>query len=772
VFAGLGRFAYRRRRLILAVWLIAFAAGLAGTVTLARHLKGGGFSSPDTPAQQALALMQRRLKLGLAAVTVVFTSPTLDARGVDFQRREAQALAGITPRAFPGLERVQTFAGSGDRLLVSRQGHASLALLVFAVTIDKVQHQIPRLRASLRPVGLTAYVTGDPAVYEDIERVSASDLRQAETYTLPIALLVLLLAFGTLVAAALPVAGGGMAVTVTLGVLSLLARVTSLSIFVMNVATLLGLAVGIDYALFMVGRFREELARGLTVAEAVETTVAHAGRSIFYSGLAVMVGLLGLMTFKYMALRSIGIGGALVVLFSVTAALTLLPALLALLGPRVNSLRVFWRPGHEGRFWRRWSRWVMRRPVGILLGTSAVVLLFAWPVLHIQVDVPSAVTLPERSESRQGYDVIQRQFDLSALDPIDVLLTWRQGASGGGDPYGAANLAALYDYSRRLRALPGVATVTSIADPTPLPNAGSLVNFWLALGRAPAGEPPAAGPGVAPPAALLRSLSVAQRRQAEALAAGTTAPGTVLLRVASRSDPSSPAAQRLAAAIRGLAPPPGTTVHVAGLSAGIHDYVHDLFGRFPWIVAFVLCVTYVVLLFLLRSVILPLKAVIVNTLSLLASFGAVVWVFQYGHLAWLLHFAPAHVVDADLPLLMFCTVFGISMDYEVFLLTRMREEWLATRDNQESVGFGLAASGRIVTSAALIIVVVAGSFAFTSIVITKMIGVGLAVAVALDASVIRVLMVPAAMRLLGDLNWWLPDWLDKMLPALGEDSRA
>jgi RND superfamily putative drug exporter len=241
----------------------------------------------------------------------------------------------------------------------------------------------------------------------------------------------------------------------------------------------------------------------------------------------------------------------------------------------------------------------------------------------------------------------------------------------------------------------------------------------------------------------------------------------VLFKVAPSWPPGSQQAQQVADRIRGLAPPAGMQVHVAGLSAGIHDYVHDLYDRFPWIIGFVVVVTYLVLLMLLRSVLLPLKAVVVNTLSLLASFGAVVWVFQFGHLEWLLHFHGIGTVDADLPVILFCTVFGVSMDYEVFLLSRMREAWQETHDNQAAVSFGLTSTGRIVTSAALIIVVVAGSFAFTSIIITKAIGVGLAVAVALDASIVRILMVPAIMRLLGGLNWWCPRWLDRWLPRLG-----
>ncbi|MBE3032865.1 MAG: MMPL family transporter, partial [Actinobacteria bacterium] len=561
------------------------------------------------------------------------------------------------------------------------------------------------------------------------------------------------------VAAALPVIGGGMAVTVTLGVFWVLAQFLDISVFAMNVATLLGLAVGIDYSLFMVGRFREELSAGRTVAEAVEITVEHAGRSIFFSGLTVVVGLLGLVVVPFMSMRSMGLGGALVVIFSVLAALTLLPALLGMLGPRVDRLRVIGRSGKQGTFWGRWSDWVMHHPVPVLVGTLIVVLLFAWPVLHIEREIPGATALPQRSESRQGYDILQSRFDVSALSPIYVLATW-SGDTGALEP---ANLQRLYGYGKRLQAMPGVARVTSVVNLPGIETPAAAARFWRAVQRpAGSGQRSAAGlPG------LLQGLLGAQQREAALrLRTVTTAPGTALYQVVPKDDPSSAEAQDLAVRIHEQPPPEGMTVRVGGTSMAVYDFVHILYQRFPWIILFVVCVTALVLLLLLRSVFLPVKAVVMNVLSLLAGYGAVVWIFQDGHLEWLFNFKSSGAIDAELPVILFCTVFGVSMDYEVFLLTRMREAWDETGDNLKAVTFGLSRTGRIVTSAALIIVVVGGSFAFTSILVTKAIGVGLAVAVALDASVIRILMVPAFMRLLGRWNWWIPGWLERRLPRI------
>ena len=765
MFAALGRFAYRRRRLIVVLWSLAFAAGLVASLSVASQLKGGGFTNPSSPSQHGQRQMQERLGFGPASLTLVFSSDTLSARGPDFEARVREALTGIEDAGLKGLTAVRTAQSTGDAGFISRDGRATFAVLEFDGTSEQVQAQIPALRRALGPTGLTTYLSGDPAVFAELEQRSAEDLRKAESYTIPVAILVLVLIFGTLVAAALPVIGGGMAVTVTLGLFWLLAQVIDISVFAMNVATLLGLAVGIDYALFMVGRFREELAAGRSVANAVETTVAYAGRSIFFSGITVVVGLLGLMLIPYMSMRSMGLGGALVVLVSVLAALTLLPALLGLLGPKVNALRVIGRRNGDELFWRRWSDWVMRHPVPVLIGTIAVVLVIAWPALRIESEIPGATALPRDSEARQGYDLLQRRFDVAALSPIEVLVTWE----GDQDPFAPANLERLYAYGQELEGLSGVDRVTSIVTLPGMESAASAAAFWRGVEAASSASPPegaalqAGQPGL--PAIIQGMLGAEQVQAAQKLAAATTASGTTLLRVVPEQPPTSEEAQALAVDILEAGGPPGTTTYVAGASLTVHDFVDAISSRFPWIIVFVVGVTGLVLLVMLRSAVLPVKAVIMNMCSLLAGYGAMVWIFQEGHLQSLFQFTATGAIDAELPVVLFCTVFGVSMDYEVFLLSRMREEWDMTHDNIRAVSFGLARTGRIVTSAALIIVVVGLSFAFTSIVVTKAIGVGLAVAVALDATVIRVLMVPAAMRLLGRWNWWLPGWL-RWLPHI------
>ena len=760
MFAALGRFSYRRRHLVVILWSLAFLAGLLGTLSLPSQLKGGGFTRPDSPSQEGQREMQKRLGFGPARLTVVFASDHLDARSPGFRAQIDEALADIDAQRFPGLIAVQTAASTGDPDFISRDGRSTFAVLEFNASTEQVQGQVEGVRRALRPTELTTYLTGDSAVYAELEEKSADDLRTAEGYTLPVAVFVLLLIFGTLVAAALPVVCGAMAVSVTLGIFWLLAQAMDLSVFAMNVATLLGLAIGIDYALFMVGRFREELAAGRPVDDAVARTVQFAGRSIFFSGLTVVIGLLGLISIPFMSMRSMGIGGGLVVLISVLAALTLLPALLGMLGPRVDALRIVGRSGREGMFWRRWSDWVMRRPVPVLLLTVALMVLVAWPATRLTTEVPSATSLPRDSEARQGYEILQSRFDASALSPIETLVTWK----GGSDPLDPENLERLFAYGQRLEALPGVDRVVSVVNVSGMESAADVAAFWKAVDRGPqiGAESPSAGL----PSIIQGLMEAEARKRAVRLREVTTAPGATLFRVVSATPPTARESQILATRILEAGGPPGAELWVAGVSMAVHDFLSVLADRFPWIILFVVCVTALVLLVLLRSVVLPIKAVTMNMLSLLAGYGAMVWVFQEGHLEWLFGFSSTGAIDAELPILLFCTVFGVSMDYEVFLLSRMRESWDETGDNREAVRRGLAKTGRIITSAALIVVVVASSFAFTSILITKAIGVGLAVAVLLDATVIRILMVPAAMRLIGRWNWWLPEWLDRRLPRI------
>ena len=356
MFEALGKFSYRFRWYVIAIWIAIFAISIIATPYLEDVLKGG-FADPNSPAEKAGALIEEKFSQGPTTLAVIFHSDTLTAKSDEFQNLEKQALDRLSEADIAELTGTETYASTGNDLMISDDGQASVAVLYFSADLQTVQSEVDSIRQTLGGTGLQTYVTGEPAVYADLTSHSFSDLRKVEIYGLPVALIALILVFGSLVAAVLPVITGGVAVTVTLGAMYLIGRATSMSIFAMNVATLLGLAVAIDYALFVVWRFREELHRGASVKDAVIVTTARAGRSVFFSGAAVMVGVVGLVFFPSPGLRSLGIGGALVVFFSVVASVTFMPALLAVIGRKVDSIPVIRLHGaHESRRWKWWAR--------------------------------------------------------------------------------------------------------------------------------------------------------------------------------------------------------------------------------------------------------------------------------------------------------------------------------------------------------------------------------------------------------------------------------
>ncbi|HET7678061.1 MAG TPA: MMPL family transporter, partial [Candidatus Limnocylindrales bacterium] len=481
------------------------------------------------------------------------------------------------------------------------------------------------------------------------------------------------------------------------------------------------------------------------VDEAVAVTSGTAGRAIFFSALSVLLGVVGLLLFDFMILRSIGIAGGVVMALGMAAALTLLPAVLSYIGPRIDALtlrRTHTLPDAEGP-WARFARRVMERPWQVLLPTLGLLLLLGWPFLHARVNAPDATILPPDVPSRQAYDLLVREFGEGDFAPL--LLAIRTD----GPVTSVDNVGRLYDWSRRLAADPRVSGVDGIVDIDPRL---TRLQYQLLLGS-PAGIP--------------------DRFTATFVGAAAKGDLTAFL-VTTPYGPNHDAARALVMELRDpaspLAPPEGMELLVAGGAAEVADVVDRIRDQFPRSALIIVLATYGVLFVLLRSVILPLKALAMNTLSILASFGALVWIFQDGNLSAVLGFQPLGFVETTAPVILFCVLFGLSMDYEVFLLARMKEVWDRTGDNREAVARGLERSGRIVTSAALIVFVVAGSFAAAEIVLIKALGVGVAIAVALDATVVRALLVPATMRLLGDRNWWLPGpvrrFLDRRLPLV------
>ena len=736
-FFSLGRRIYRGRYAVLASWALLLALSAPLAPRIGGLLQPGGLSSQALEAQRASAVLQRELGYNPASIVVVFTSDRLTADDPRWVAAEKMALSAA--RELPEVASVTT----RDQNLrqVASDGRASYATIALRSEAQSFRELMPRVTRALKPTELKMAVTGAPVFYADILEVTERDLRRAELISLPFAVLALVYVFGSLVAAALPGLVGGAAVLSTLGLLVALAGRIELSVFALNLVTMLGLGLGIDYSLFVVSRFREELEAGAAVEDAVARAVATAGQAVLFSGLTVFVGLLGLSSFEYMALRSMGLAGALVVLVSVAAALTLLPATLAVLGHRVYALRVR-RPPVGGGFWAGLARVVMRRP-GMVFGVVVALLLaLGAPFLRVELGAPDASVLPPDVPSRRGFDLLREHFGQGEQAPILISVQAR------GTVYSSDNLAALRAYVTEIQRDPRVARVDSLVslDPRISPAQYELVYS---------------------PAAKSGRVEDIAEPFARAVAQQTSTGDFTLVRVTSRFAQTAPESKQLVERIRAL--PLGGTLGalVGGGTASVVDYTDGLYSDFPRVLAFIVVSTYLILLLLLRSVVLPLKAILMNVLSLTASYGALVLIFQDGRLARPFGIEGIGFVEASLPIIMFCVLFGLSMDYEVFLLSRIKESFDRSADNDQSVAAGLERSGRIITSAALIIVLVSGSFAAADIVLIKALGIGTAIAVLLDATVVRALLVPATMRLLGSWNWWAPRGLQRLLPSLG-----
>jgi len=741
MLAALGRGVYRRRWLVLALWVVAVAVGISLAPGLADQLKVGGFDDPDLPSARAAAFIERQFNSTPSSFLVVYrlTSAARDETSITdgaIQNAIIDSLAGL--RGVPEVKEITSYATTRDPRLVSADRKVTFAVVGLSLDSEEAQNRMPQLRAKLaQPLGLEMWVTGSVPVYADINRVSQEDLVKAERVIFPLALIALVLIFRTLVAAAVPLVMAVATIMVTLGSLFGVAQVTDLSIFVLNVASVLGIGLAIDYSLLVVSRFREELARGEDVSTSLAITLATAGRAVVFSGLTVAVGLGGLLMFKFVSLRSMGIGGGLVVLASVLAALTFLPAVLGILGPRVNMLPVLPRRRASGNgFWHSLATQVMRRPWPVFVLLVLGLLFLGTPVLRIQLGAPDATMLPTRVESRQGYEVLQEAFGPGITTPVTLALEALPGTAR------SELIAELQRLTQALRQRPGVLRVESAFD---------VVQALPAEQRA---------------AVLARPEALQQSPQLAPLAAfiGRLLTDDVALVNVYLAHPSaSPEAQTFVKELRRESVTPGFRLHIAGLSPILVDIVASLYRDFPKVIALVVGAIYVALVLAFSSLVIPLKAVLMNTLSILASYGALVYVFQEGHFSDLLNFTSEGFVESTLPVLLFCILFGLSMDYEVFLLSRIKEAYDQTGDNTGSVALGLERTGAIITSAALILVLVSGSFALGDIIIIKAIGLGMALAIALDATLVRALLVPATMRLLGDLNWWAPAWLRRVV---------
>ncbi|WP_232680065.1 MMPL family transporter [Nocardioides sp. R-C-SC26] len=700
--------ARRARAVVVAGVLLTLAAAVYG-MGVFDSLDRGGFDDKDSETARELALEREVFGNQTVNVVAIYGSDEMTADDPRFQTAVEDIVAGIPDDAVATV--VPYYAAPPELApeLVSGDGHYAQVLISMA---GDSENEYLRNYDDVRPAldapatsGLTTDIAGGFAVYDDVNKETSNDLKRAELISFPIVVLLALLIFGSLVAASMPALVGLIAMLGALAVVRVIASFTDVSIFAVNIVSLIGIGLAIDYALFVISRFREELA--LLPADhpdaadiAIRRTLATAGRTVLFSGLTVAAAMSSLLIFPQAFLRSMGYGGVAAVVIAMLAALTILPAVLRMLGRRVDAGRLPWRRHRavavedpHGR-WGRLAHAVMRRPFLVIAVTVGGLLLVAAPFLGVKWGSVDYRVLPSHAPAHQAAVLLNEEFG-AEQSTASIMLS-------GAD---AADRAA---YQAAVAEVPGIVGVTEVATDTE----------------------------------------------------------HVLLRAAWNGNSQTERSQDIVRSIRDVAPPSGEAL-VGGLTADTVDLASSIGAHLPLMGLIVIGVMLVLLFIAFGSLVLPIKAVLMNTLSITAAFGVVTWIFSDGHLSDLLGFSPQGFLDLTNPIVMLAILFGLSMDYEVFLLSRVREQWDRSagdpelvadpaRRNAVAVATGVQKTGRIITSAALLLGVVIGAFGMSGIVFMKMLGIGMLVALLVDATIVRALLVPATMKLLGAWNWWAP----------------
>jgi len=734
MFGTLGKNVYALRWFGIAAGVLVLLTGICYGIKVFGNLMPGGLDDPASPS--AIEASRSLSDFPGSRVSIILLARSA-AMSVDDPRFESKFLSIVSKvENDPAKPVVETYYDNNVESFVSKDRHATFALIGFAgdqgEAYERVEREIGKPSGSLS-VSLGGSAVADYEVSQQIQ----FEIQKFDLISLPILAILLLVIFRSPIAALLPLVIGAISVLGAFSLIRLLTHVTDISVFAANIISLLGLGLAIDYSLLLVSRYREEVVLGADTREAVAIGVKTAGESIFLSGTTVGLSLLGLLVFPQMFLRSMGIGGAVAVFVAMIASLTVLPSILSVLGNKLELLAV--RPNKKlasksaVSVWRTVGEFIVRRPAAVLTLGLAVLLIAGIPFLHVRFSNPGATNLPPGLSARTVAETITNDFSTSQSPSIEVLMTLPQPVLT------SAGVNTLNSYDNELSALPNVCGVTSVLTYS---HGLPLDDFAAVL------------------------LDFQGNSQIKELISHYVDGNSALLKVDYPGDTNDPATQRLVYAIRSAPVPAGAQVLVGGDTATLLDRMSSLGQHLPFALGIMFFATFLVLLLMLRSVLIPVKAILLNTLSLSAAFGLMTWIFQDGHLHKLLGFTPCGSLYPTLPILIFAIAFGLATDYEVFLVSRIKEEYYKTGDNTGAIVAGLEKTGGIITSAGLLLIVVVAVTSLTDILSMKEMGVGLTIAVIVDAAIVRALLVPAAMQLFGKLNWWLPGQPKPDKPAL------
>ncbi|WP_419957819.1 MMPL family transporter [Psychrobacillus psychrotolerans] len=695
---GLSKIVTRHYKVILGIWLLLFAALAVLAIRLPGLLEGDGFST-DGEHAEVMEELTKTFDFPAESLFVVFDQTSDDTIKETLQEIEKLEIA----------ESIQSPL-EDDSLY---KDHVAYAMLHFDSDAD-MTGAVDEIREAIDgEEGVT--LTGGAAINKDINSASQKDLASAEAIGLPIAIIVLLLAFGSVVAAFIPLAIGIVTVVSAFGVMTLFSETMDLSIFVMNIIPMLGLALSIDFALLLINRYKEELAKNSTV-DAVQTAIQTAGRSIIFSAICVFIGLGAMLVMQVEIFQNIALGGMLVVTIAVLSSITLLPSILMLLKERINKwtiIRV--KPGATTK-WRNFASFVMKRPVTLILVALILLGIGIIPVKNMELTIPQVDSLPKTYDSRQAYELMDQEFGLGDQSTVYMIAERTDGWDS------TAGLEDIKKIEERLLEDNNVTTVDTIFTASEIPT----VEQWE------------------------QSLMVPEvEAQLTPLLDTFVQDNKLLVPVTLNLNGSSNEAQDWARewSEKDL----GVDFKLGGQPKFNQEIFDEIFDKVGWLLAIILGSTFIILMIAFRSILIPLKAIIMNIIGLASTFGILVYIFQYGHFG-----IEETTIALIIPVIVFSLVFGLSMDYEVFLISRIQEEYMKHQNNTLATVDGLTSTSKIITSAALIMIVITGAFAFTEVMPVKQIGVGIAIAVAIDASIIRLLLVPSLMKLFGKWNWWLP----------------
>ena len=751
VFTRLSVAIARYHRLVVAVWIVVVVGSAILVPRFQSSVTGPPLDVLGSDSERAQEILATRFDQPFAEQDlIVFESESLVASDLTFQAVIGAALDRV--EELPGVVSVISPFDPRAEGLISEEGDVATAVVGLSGSNADRQALAPRLTQAAAAAStdeVRVYVTGRSPLIAELVTQQQEDLSRAERLGLPLALLILLVASGAVVAAGLPLVLAMSGLIVTFGVLGVASTFTEFNLFVPNIASMIGLGVGIDYALFVVNRFREELVKGVDPRSAVTTTTATAGRTVFFSGLTVLLSLAGLLLVEARIFRELALGAMTAVAVMALGALTLVPALLSWLGPRVNALQL---PGRSqqsvsfggDQFWSGWARMIMRQPG--LWATVAIVILLALaaPVTRLNLALDTGTSDVGQQSAGLGREILEREFNEGRISPLQVVYVSNDG------PLDEADLDAIARLSELIANDYAAVAVTSVT---------TLLDRFVGDHSAESLELAAGFPQVVEASGDLINL----------VSGGDVA----VIRAVPRWSPDSPGPLQLVTRVRDVMVPNVLETHyvnaevvVGGLSAQIVDITAESLRKLPLVVGLVVVLSFVLLALIFRSIAIPIKAILMNVLGITAAYGLLVVVFQEGAGARLFDFRVTGTTQVYLPLLTFAVLFGLSMDYEVFLLGRIKEEWEKTGDNQTAVERGLQRTGAVITAAAAIMVSVFAAFTFARLTEVKTLGFSLAAAVLIDATLIRIVLVPAAMQLLGRWNWWFPSWLDRRLPRI------